>query len=159
MQISVFSHFFVWRSMSWRLGQLLSCQSTMSPMFNNACLSHLSLGKSIDYANLCLLPLFCLTIDELKTWSTPLLPVHHVPHVYKRLSESSELGCCFPVRSGPHSVYPVSMISRWMVKLTMRLGAPLLRLSVNPSLSLRKPVLLACPMKKCVSRPASHLRK
>jgi hypothetical protein len=33
-----------------------------------------------------------------------------------------------------------------MVKLTVRLGEPLLRLSANPSFSLQNPVLLACPV-------------
>jgi hypothetical protein len=35
-----------------------------------------------------------------------------------------------------------------MVKFTVRLGEPLLRLPVNPSLSLQNPVLLACPVNK-----------
>jgi hypothetical protein len=34
-----------------------------------------------------------------------------------------------------------------MVKSTVRLGEPLLRLPVNPSFSLQNPVLLACPIK------------
>jgi hypothetical protein len=46
-----------------------------------------------------------------------------------------------------------------MIEFTERLGEPLFSLHVDPSSPLQNPVLLACPVTKRVSSPASRLRK